>query len=80
MLDRVATYKEKTETLKAKIKKALTYPTAVIMVAIVVTTILLVKVAPQFPRHCRVLVPSCLHSPYWCSLSQTGFKPGGYFY
>lgn len=48
MLDRIATYKEKTEALKAKIKKALTYPTAVIVVAIVVTGILLVKVVPQF--------------------------------
>lgn len=48
MLDRVATYKEKTEALKSKIKKAMTYPIAVICVAIVVTGILLVKVVPQF--------------------------------
>ena len=48
MLDRVATYKEKTEALKAKIKKALTYPIAVIVVAVVVTAILLIKVVPQF--------------------------------
>ena len=48
MLARIATYKEKTEKLKAKIKKALTYPAAVIIVAIVVTGILLVKVVPQF--------------------------------
>ncbi len=48
MLDRVATYKEKTEQLKAKIKKALTYPIAVIAVAMVVTAILLIKVVPQF--------------------------------
>ena len=48
MLDRVATYKEKTEALKAKIKKALTYPIAVVVVAIVVTGILLVKVVPTF--------------------------------
>jgi type IV pilus assembly protein PilC len=48
MLDRIATYKEKTEALKAKIKKALTYPTAVVVVAIIVTGILLVKVVPQF--------------------------------
>ncbi|GMG86661.1 type II secretion system F family protein [Biformimicrobium ophioploci] len=48
MLDRIATYKEKTEQLKAKIKKAMTYPIAVIVVAIVVTAILLVKVVPQF--------------------------------
>ncbi len=48
MLDRIATYKEKTEAMKAKIKKALTYPIAVVVVALVVTGILLVKVVPQF--------------------------------
>lgn len=48
MLERIATYKEKTEQLKAKIKKAMTYPIAVMVVAIVVTGILLVKVVPQF--------------------------------
>lgn len=48
LLDRVATYKEKTEQLKRKIKKAMTYPIAVIIVAIIVTAILLVKVVPVF--------------------------------
>ncbi|BBM02343.1 type II secretion system F family protein [Microbulbifer sp. GL-2] len=48
MLDRIATYKEKTESLKAKIKKAMTYPLAVVVVAIIVTSILLIKVVPQF--------------------------------
>ncbi|WP_434628210.1 type II secretion system F family protein [Pseudomonas sp. Z1-29] len=48
LLDRVATYKEKSEALKAKIKKAMTYPAAVIAVAAVVTSILLIKVVPQF--------------------------------
>lgn len=48
MLDRVATYKEKTEALKSKIRKALTYPAAVVGVAIIVTIILLVWVVPQF--------------------------------
>lgn len=48
MLTRVAIYKEKSEQLKAKIKKALTYPIAVVVVALVVTGILLVKVVPQF--------------------------------
>jgi type IV pilus assembly protein PilC len=48
LLDRIATYKEKTEELKAKIKKALTYPTAVVIVAFGVTIFLLVKVVPQF--------------------------------
>jgi type IV pilus assembly protein PilC len=50
MLDRVATYKEKTEALKKKIKKALTYPIAVIVVAIIVTSILLIKVVPTFAQ------------------------------
>jgi type IV pilus assembly protein PilC len=53
MLDRVATYKEKTEALKAKIKKALTYPIAVIVVAMVVTGVLLIKVVPQFAETFR---------------------------
>ena len=48
LLDRIATYKEKTEALKAKIKKAMKYPIAVVCVAMIVTIILLVKVVPQF--------------------------------
>lgn len=48
MLDRVATYKEKTENLKAKIRGAMTYPISVVAIAIVVTIILLIFVVPQF--------------------------------
>lgn len=48
VLDRVATYKEKTESLKGKIKKALFYPIAVVVVAFIVTAILLIFVIPQF--------------------------------
>ncbi|WAF86942.1 type II secretion system F family protein [Metapseudomonas otitidis] len=48
LLDRVATYKEKTEALKSKIKKAMNYPIAVILVAVIVSAILLIKVVPQF--------------------------------
>ncbi len=48
LLDKIATYKEKTEYLKAKIKKAMFYPTAVIVVAFIVTAILLIFVVPQF--------------------------------
>ncbi|MDE1195163.1 MAG: type II secretion system F family protein [Pseudomonas sp.] len=48
LLDRVATYKEKTESLKSKIKKAMSYPIAVVVVAFIVTAILLIKVVPQF--------------------------------
>ena len=48
LLEKIATYKEKTEALKKKIKKALTYPAAVVVVALVVTTILLIFVIPAF--------------------------------
>src|SRR5438046_2148476 len=48
LLDKVATYKEKTEALKKKIKKALFYPAAVMAVAVIVTIILLIFVIPQF--------------------------------
>ena len=48
LLDKIATYKEKTEAIKKKIKKALTYPAAVLVVAFVVTLILLIFVIPSF--------------------------------
>ena len=48
LLDKVATYKEKTEALKKKVKKALFYPAAVLAVAVIVTVVLLVFVIPQF--------------------------------
>jgi type IV pilus assembly protein PilC len=48
LLDKIATYKEKTEALKKKIKKALFYPAAVLIVAVVVSVILLIFVIPQF--------------------------------
>ena len=49
MLSRIATYREKTETLKRKLKKAMFYPVAVMGVALIVTAILLIKVVPTFP-------------------------------
>lgn len=48
MLERVATYKEKIESLKGRVKKALWYPAAVLVVAFAVTALLLIKVVPQF--------------------------------
>ena len=48
MLDKVAVYKEKTEELRAKIKKGLTYPIATLVIACVVTALLLIKVVPTF--------------------------------
>ena len=48
LLDKIATYKEKTEALKKKIKKALFYPAAVLIVAVIVSCVLLIFVIPQF--------------------------------
>jgi type IV pilus assembly protein PilC len=48
MLEKIATYKEKTEAIKKKVKKALFYPAAVLVVAVIVTIILLIFVIPQF--------------------------------
>ncbi|MCL2914699.1 type II secretion system F family protein [Shewanella corallii] len=48
VFDRIATYKEKAEALKSKIKKAMFYPAAVVVVAVGVTALLLLMVVPQF--------------------------------
>jgi type IV pilus assembly protein PilC len=48
LLDRLATYMEKTEAIKSKIKSALMYPIAVIVVAFVVVTIIMIFVIPAF--------------------------------
>jgi len=50
ILDKIATYKEKTEAIKAKIKKAMTYPIAIMVVAFIITLILLIFVIPQFEQ------------------------------
>ncbi|MEJ7747394.1 MAG: type II secretion system F family protein [Luteimonas sp.] len=48
VLDTIATYKENTEALKGKIKKALFYPIMVMAVALIVSAVLLIFVVPQF--------------------------------
>lgn len=48
LLERVAIHREKSEQLRARIKKAMTYPVAVLVVASVVTSVLLIHVVPQF--------------------------------
>ncbi len=48
LLHKIADYKEKTESIKGKIRKALTYPAAVLVIAVLVTAILLIFVVPQF--------------------------------
>ncbi|MFT5755920.1 MAG: type IV pilus assembly protein PilC [Alteromonadaceae bacterium] len=48
IFDRIATFKEKSEALKAKIKKAMTYPIAVLVIAGIVTSVLLIFVVPVF--------------------------------
>jgi type IV pilus assembly protein PilC len=48
LLDRLAIYQEKTQELKSKIKSALTYPIAVLVVAFVVVAVIMIKVVPSF--------------------------------
>ena len=48
VFDRIATYREKAEAIKSKIKKAMFYPAVVVFVALVVTAILLLYVVPEF--------------------------------
>lgn len=48
MLDKVAIYKEKTESLRKKIKSALMYPAITLFISAIVTAILLIKVVPTF--------------------------------
>lgn len=48
LLDRLATYREKTIAIKGKIKSALTYPIAVMVVAVIVTTVIMIFVVPAF--------------------------------
>jgi len=48
LLEKIATYREKTEALKGKIKKAMYYPVAVIIAAFIITAILMIFVVPQF--------------------------------
>jgi type IV pilus assembly protein PilC len=48
LLEKIATYKEKTEAIKKKVKKALFYPAAVVVVAFIVTAILMIYVIPEF--------------------------------
>lgn len=50
LLDEIATYQEKTEALKAKIRKAMVYPAAILVVAFVVTAILMIFVIPEFEK------------------------------
>jgi type IV pilus assembly protein PilC len=50
LLDKIASYKEKSEAVKKKVKKALFYPAAVLVVAVLVTIILLIFVIPQFEQ------------------------------
>jgi type IV pilus assembly protein PilC len=82
LLDKIATYKEKTEALKKKIKKALFYPIAVLCVAVIVSLILLIFVIPQFeslfkgfgadlPAFTQMVVNMSRfvqHQGWWCAI------------
>jgi len=93
LLDKIATYKEKTEAIKKKIKKALFYPAAVLVVAGVVTTILLIFVIPEFenlfqgfgadlPAFTRMVIglSEFMRSQGWLVALVIGGTVGGYLY
>ena len=48
LLDRLATYKEKIQAIKAKIKSALTYPIAILIIAFIITSVIMIFVVPAF--------------------------------
>jgi type IV pilus assembly protein PilC len=93
LLDKIATYKEKTEALKKKIKKALFYPIAVLCVAVIVSLILLIFVIPQFeslfkgfgadlPAFTQMVVNLSRfvqHQGWWCAIL-IGGSFWGFFY
>ena len=91
LLHKIATYKEKTESIKAKIKKAMLYPAAVIIVAIVVTAIIMIFVIPQFetlfqgfgadlPAFTRVVVNMAHFVQGWWWAILLGFILAGYLF
>jgi type IV pilus assembly protein PilC len=93
LLDKIATYKEKTEAIKKKIKKALFYPAAVLVVAAIVTTILLIFVIPEFenlfqgfgadlPAFTRMVIglSEFMRSQGWLVAGVIGGTVGGYIY
>jgi len=93
LLDKIATYKEKTEALKKKIKKALFYPIAVLCVAVIVSIILLIFVIPQFealfkgfgadlPAFTQMVVNLSRYVQHngWWMLLVTGGSIYGFFY
>ena len=93
LLDKIATYKEKTEAIKKKIKKALTYPAAVLGVAVIVTTILLIFVIPEFeslfqgfgadlPAFTRIVIniSEFVRDKGWALVLVTGGAFAGYIY
>ena len=93
LLDKIATYKEKTEAIKKKIKKALFYPAAVLVVAAIVTTILLIFVIPEFeslfqgfgadlPAFTRMVISMSefMRSQGWLVAGVIGGSIAGYIY
>jgi type IV pilus assembly protein PilC len=55
LLDRLATYKEKIQAIKSKIKGALFYPISILVVAFVITAVIMIFVVPAFKRRVRQL-------------------------
>lgn len=93
LLNEVANYKEKSESLKRKIKKAIKYPISVLVIAFIVTAILLVFVVPQFetlfssvgsdlPVFTQFVVhlSEAFQKWWWLIFGGVGFTIWGFFY
>jgi type IV pilus assembly protein PilC len=92
LLDRLAVYMEKTEAIKSKIKSALMYPTAVVVVAFVVVTVIMIFVIPAFKSvftsfgadlpapTLLVMAMSDYFVKYWWLLFGVIFGGGYYFF
>ena len=65
ILDRLSVYLEKSEAIKSKVKSALMYPTAVILVAFIVIAVIMIFVIPAFRRCSPPSAPTCRRQPCW---------------
>ncbi|MES2503116.1 MAG: type II secretion system F family protein [Pseudomonadota bacterium] len=93
LLDRLATYKEKIQAIKSKIKSALTYPIAILVVAFVITAIIMIFVIPAFkdlfsgfgadlpyPTMVVIAISNIFVDWWWAIFGSIGFGVWFFFY
>lgn len=93
LLDRLASYKEKTEAIKGKIKSALIYPISIIVVAFVITAVIMIFVVPAFtdmfssfgaelpmPTQVVIKISNIFVNYWWAIFGAIGGSLYGFFY